>query len=440
MNDTLRLRIGAGLLVVTTIGSWAQAQSQSPFRNPFARNKSATPGTSAPGTSAAQPRTGAAGTATQQPSSGLPRTGTSAARPTTDAAVKPASTSSAAKDAKRDSQAIPTNGVLPALTPVEELQQPTIQLPTEPVEPYLLTKECGPFMVVAHTFRGPDSVRYAQALAMELRSAHQLAAYIYFKKIKPMNSNVRGVPPTSTPADGDGRISEPEVYRIYDEAAVLVGDAPTLKDAEAILKLVKKVKPTVLENVPSIFPWRKGAGLKNAVVTANPLIPAQQLFAREADPLVDRMNRGPHTIYNNPGPYTLVVARFTGRSTFGEPDSDFLKDSNLKTSPLATATDEAELLAAELNKDPMLKKVGLEAYVYHDRKKSVVTLGSFPERIEAKDLPKNQKVQSIRQHLDKLNQQYLSTGKFQSPLTPTDVMAVPQRVQQQKSTAGYFQQ
>jgi hypothetical protein len=425
MKDTFRFRIGAGLVIATAVSSTAFGQSQSPFRNPFSKNKPAS----------APPASG--NSATAPATRGTPRAAS-------DPAVKPASVSStsgamATKPAPRDSQAIPTNGNLPALVPVEDLPQATVQLPTEPLEPYLLTKECGPFMVMAHTFRGPDAARFAQALAMELRAEHQLRAYVYFDKIKPMRSNVRGVPPTSSPSDGDGKISEPEVYRIYDEAVVLVGDAPTMKDAEALLKVVKKIKPAVLNNVPSVFPWRVGAGLKKAIVTANPLIPAQHLFAREADPFVDGMNRGPHSIYKNPGPYTLVVARFTGRSTYNSEDPEFQGDSALKTSPLATATDEAELLATELNKDPALKKAGLEAYVYHDRKKSVVTLGSFPERIDTTDLPKNNKVQSIRQHLDKLNQQYLSSGKFQSPLTPTDVIAVPQRTQQQKSSAGLFQ-
>ena len=66
----------------------------------------------------------------------------------------------------------------------------TVLWPTEPVEPYLLTKQAGPFMVIAHTFRGPDAVRWAQALAMELRSSHQLMAYIYFKKINFIKSKI----------------------------------------------------------------------------------------------------------------------------------------------------------------------------------------------------------------------------------------------------------
>jgi len=379
------------------------------------------------------------------PATGTAPGGRVSAAPTIDPAVKPATGNGSSsmkpglQNAPKDSGAIKTNGVLPALTPVDELTRSTIVLPTEPVEPYLLTKEAGPFMVLAHTFRGPDSVRYAQALAMELRSAHQLRAYIYFKKIKPMNSNVRGVPPTATAADGDGRISEPEIYRIYDEAAVLIGDAPTMKEAEDLLKVVKKVKPVTLDSVPSLFPWRAGAGLKKAIVTANPLVPAQQLFAREADPMVDRMNRGPHSIYNAPGPYTLVVARFIGRSTFDQNDKEFFDDSKLKSSPLAKATDDAELMAAELNKDPQLKQAGYSAYVYHDRKKSVVTLGNFNAKVEPNQIMKDQKVQSIRQHLDKLNQKYLSSGKFETPLSPTDMMDVPKRAVQQKATTGLFQ-
>lgn len=379
-----------------------------------------------------------------------PATAKSGAAPNTagaaskDAAVVPASGTGRAIPAseptapKRDSGAIKTNGVLPALTPVDSLTPANINLPTEPVEPYLLTKESGPFMVMAHTFRGPDAVRFAQALAMELRATHQLKAYIYFKKIKPLNSNVRGVPPTADPTDGDGRISEPEIYRIYDEAVVLVGDCSTMKDAEDLLTVVKKVKPTVLSNVPSVFPWRNGAGLKKAIVTANPLVPAQQLFAREADPIVDRMNHGPNSVYNCPGPYTLVVARFQGRGTFDEKDKDFFSDTKVKSSPLAKATDEAELMAAELNKDTQLQKAGYHAYVYHDRTNSVVTVGNFREKVEPTKLAGDKRVQSIRQHLDKLNQQYLVGGKFQSPLSPTDMMAVPKPVQKQKASVGFF--
>lgn len=369
----------------------------------------------------------------------------SASARTVDSAVVPTSNSSSAGTrpgasgpAKTDSAAIRTNGVLPTLTPVDELAKVQINLPDEPIEPYLLTKTAGPFMVMAHTFRGPDAVKWAQALTMELRQQHRLMAYIYFKKIKPLNSNVRGVPPTASFEDGEGRISEPEVYRIYDEAVVLVGDAQTMKDAETLLSVVKKIRPAVLSNVPSIFPWRTGAGLKKAMVTTNPLVPAEALFAREQDPLVERMNHGPHSLYNCAGPYTLVVARFVGRSAFGEGDSDFLKEENLKNSPLVKASDDAEILAGELNKDPQLKQAGYQAYVYHDRNSSVVTLGHFNQRIDQDKLQKDGRIKSIRQHLDKLNQKFLGSGKVTTAMAPTDMMEVPRAAVKQKAANGFF--
>ena len=42
-----------------------------------------------------------------------------------------------------------------AAVPVEDAK-PTIPLPTGPIEPYMITKENGPFMVrTAYSFRGP---------------------------------------------------------------------------------------------------------------------------------------------------------------------------------------------------------------------------------------------------------------------------------------------
>ena len=68
-----------------------------------------------------------------------------------------------------------------------------------------------------------------------------------------------------------------------------------------------------------------------------------------------------------------------------------------------------------------------------------MTLGNFNAKVEPNQIMKDQKVQSIRQHLDKLNQKYLSSGKFETPLSPTDMMDVPKRAVQQKTTTGLFQ-
>src|SRR5262249_37492103 len=122
---------------------------------------------------------------------------------------------------------------------------------------------------------------YALALVLELRNTYLLPAYIWHLKIKPGNSNIRDIPPTAAPYVRDGeRLAQgsPERYRTYDEAAVLVGNAPTINDAKKLLFHVRPIPPKVMDGLPSIVPWRKGTGLSRALITTNPLAAAQNLY------------------------------------------------------------------------------------------------------------------------------------------------------------------
>src|SRR5689334_2504093 len=83
---------------------------------------------------------------------------------------------------------------LPGPTPDEEIKPPSIALPDDPLEPYLLTKANGPFMVLAKVFRGPDAEKMALVLCKELRQRYQLPAYILRSKEFPMKSYIRGTP------------------------------------------------------------------------------------------------------------------------------------------------------------------------------------------------------------------------------------------------------
>jgi hypothetical protein len=110
-----------------------------------------------------------------------------------------------------------------------------------------LTKENGPFMVLARVFRGVDAEKQAKALATELRQEHKLAAYL-------LRTNPNGV------------------VR-YEELAVLVGDAKTLNESETILEQVKAINPRCLADRP--FVWQRG--LATARRTTNPLRPKAEL-------------------------------------------------------------------------------------------------------------------------------------------------------------------
>jgi hypothetical protein len=293
-----------------------------------------------------------------------------------------------------------------ASAPNQTGEQPTITLPPEPIEPYLITTAQGPFMILAYTFRSPYAAKYAQALAMELRQTENLPAYVYYMRIQPGGSNIRNIPPTAPGYVRTGTLTPPERYRSYDEAAVLVGNYPTIDDAEGDLKRVKKLRPQTLSGTHSIWasadPRARRQGLSRAIVTQNPLVAAQRLYpgrkdlpvqpgsvfdpfvmttavasAPKVDPLVKRLNQGPRSLFQCPGPYTMVVAEFGGRSTLNPADPRFRDDRALQDSPLRTAHEDAETLAEVLSSSSVIRQSGHKVYVFHDRSSSKVCIGAF---------------------------------------------------------------
>jgi len=279
--------------------------------------------------------------------------------------------------APTDKPAIPATGALPELTPASDLKPPTIALPNEPIEPYLLSKGDGPFMVLARTFRGPDAERMALALTKELRNDFGLPAFILRRKDFPGGSLIRGTPPTVPSEVMAPNIKMPEKIRTVDEASVLVGNEKTLADSEKLWREVKKLKPKCLAGMSSPYWWR--SGLSSAIRTTNPYVPAQLLFPRPKDKLVVLMNTGLRSIANCPGNYSLQVADFSGRSSyqFNTQDLPFHLLPDLKNSPLRKAHDDAEKMAEKLAKAPEIRRLGQPIYVYHDRTTSKVFVGSF---------------------------------------------------------------
>lgn len=294
-----------------------------------------------------------------------------------NATARPQSAASKTPTPAIDQKVFPANATLPAPVPLDQIQPTNIALPNEPIEPYLLTRDHGPFMVLAHTFRGPEADRFALALALELRREHGLQAFVCRFKDLPMRSKLFGTPPTAPPFVRQPDVGAPEKFRTYDEAGVMVGHARSVDEAEKLLKQVKKIHPKCLESMPTIFSWRKGQGLKRAIKTTNPFVPAEMLFPKKSDPLIKQMNAGPRSIYNCPGKFSLQIAEFSGRATFDRNDKKFQGTGILKSSPLATAAAEADELANALARDPEIQRTGYQPYVFHDRFSSKVTLGAF---------------------------------------------------------------
>ncbi len=279
-----------------------------------------------------------------------------------------------------NNQPLQDGDVVPGPVTEEDKEQPgpVIPLPTAPLEPFLLTKDNGPFMVLAYTFRGPDAPRQAQALVMELRSKFRLPAYILLPRKFPNRSNIRGVPPQAATFATRDDVGVPEIYRTLDEAAVLVGDEKSVKDSNTLMHKVKKLHPETVDGLQQMWHWRKGQGLTRAIMTTNPFIPAESLFPQQQDIMISQINDGPHNIKNCPGRYTLEIANFAGRKTMDpENDKRFIGGQSLKKSPLVTASDDAERLAEALSRDNEIQQTGYQPYVYHDRFSSRVMIGSF---------------------------------------------------------------
>lgn len=228
-----------------------------------------------------------------------------------------------------------------------------------PGKEYPLGKENGPWMILVTSFRGDDARKYANELVHELRSDYHLPAYLYFFEFGGREHELK--------ARMEGRAT-PIRYRQYKEVAVLVGDFRTNDgDAQKVLEKVKKITPKSIP--PDIAPVRARTQgpLRNAFVTKNPYIPKEQFLSPESDRLVMRMNGGSNSLFECPGQYSLLVAKFVGTVTLktAKPNPDEPKGT------LADAGETAEELASQL------RKGGLQAYTWHDRRFSIVTVGSF---------------------------------------------------------------
>jgi hypothetical protein len=140
---------------------------------------------------------------------------------------------------------------------------------------------------------------------------------------------------------------------------------------------------------------KQGEGpLAGAFLTLNPLLTPEEIQATKQDPLLIKLNTGDEmSLYNNPGKYTLVVCSFYGKSSkaqvgmmglanFREAQKSFLPGESLDEAilgswELATLIRRGYFVTALDGKTVAPKPQAFDAWIWHDRMKSVVTVGSF---------------------------------------------------------------
>jgi len=254
----------------------------------------------------------------------------------------------------------------------------------DPNKDYWLSEDNGPWMIMACSFTGDQAEQQARELVLELRKRYKLPAYMYEKTFDLKSDNAKS----------------PRRYRYQQgerirEVAVLVGDFPAVDDprAQEILQKIKCYRPTALEAHPEKSTSLTLAALRSiqqslltddnekkqkgpmrhAFLTTNPLLPDEYFAPKGVDKFILALNEGyEYNLLNCPGRYSVQVAHFTGEVILDQREIQAIErgEKTFRSSLVDAAKRAHELTLA-------LRQKGYEAYEFHDRGASIVTVGSF---------------------------------------------------------------
>ena len=270
------------------------------------------------------------------------------------------------------------------------------QLPAAPnADGYAMTQDSGPWLIVAASFSGDGADKQARDLATELRDRFHLHAYVHEMDFKFKDDADGG---NNYGASTRRRFRHGDAAR---EIAVLVGDFASIDgpDAQQMLARVKLMEPDALNVDPNqtaqsmaqarrleeavlekLGKPRKRGPMGQAFFTRNPLLPREYFVPKGVDAFVAKMNEGvEHSLLDCPGRQTIQVATFRGKTILQTSAKDdaasksFWGHKNDDKNPLVEAAENAHLLAKEL------RSHGFDAYEFHDRTESIVTIGAFAQ-------------------------------------------------------------
>jgi hypothetical protein len=184
-----------------------------------------------------------------------------------------------------------------------------------------------------------------------------------------------------------------------EETAVVVGNFPALDDpaAQKALQTLRHAEPESLkvddgkatsrtlaslraiqqdiqnQFLPADSEKRKRGPMGHAFISTNPLLPPDYYAPKKGiDEMVLRMNKGvTYSLLDCPGKYTVQVAHFMGKVVINQREIAAIENGKPMQSGLTKAAEKAHILTEAL------RMKGYEAYEFHDRFASIVTVGSF---------------------------------------------------------------
>jgi hypothetical protein len=262
---------------------------------------------------------------------------------------------------------------------------PFKRIDADPNKTYELEEKHGPWLILAASFAGAEAEQQAHDLVLELRQRYKWEAYT-FEQVFDFSQGTEGL--GLDKYGGRKKMKYMHAAKFH-EIAVMVGNFGSVDDPELdrALEKIKFAKPDVLSRegnsktqrmamVRSLYrfvdsnPVTKTKGpMGSAFVTRNPLLPEEYFAAKGLDPFLVEMNRDlPNSLLECPGKYTVRVASFRGVDTMKPAEFEKL---TRERSRIDEAANKAYVLCEAL------RKQGVEAYQFHDRTESIVTIGSF---------------------------------------------------------------
>lgn len=245
---------------------------------------------------------------------------------------------------------------------------------------YTVDKSRGPWMIMVTSLRGDGAESEANANKAALELVRELRALKIPAWIHQQSDEIEEI----AAFDRTGQTVRRKVAAQQHRVCVLAGQYPSVEDktAQETLAWMQKFHPKSLEKgVYQPTPGRPGP-LSRAFLTLNPLLNEDEIqeMAFHSDKLLQRLNQDREfNLLNNRGKFTLRVATFQGVSKHviangqkAEKEATFKFDSMLeKNITLDRAGEDAWTLVH------FMRAQGHEAYIYHERYRSIVTVGAF---------------------------------------------------------------
>lgn len=316
----------------------------------------------------------------------------------------------------------------------------TLVLAQTPVSPegakYPLSTREGPWLIHIGSFRGDDSLDYANRFAEETRSKHKLLAYVFSMNEADAVQERERLKQEQLKMIGSDKVAESQerqrlkTVRVVKEYSVFVGNFTDMEKARYESVRIKEFPPPDsipeygihLYNEPksraseeatdgdlaSLFRLKRPTGseqgkrlnqtrgnpYRQAFVVRNPLLTRQHAGTVTQinpnapvpfDPSWKELNeKEKHSIFTCPKKWTLVVAKFTPPSEVQSSMTRSVVQMGFRSSNddlgkgLETAAETARQVA-ELLRDG---GKGYDAYVFHTRQYSIVTVGAFEHRYD----------------------------------------------------------